>query len=117
MAKSFIEKLNSLYGYNLSWIGAIHKNTEHTHSHILINGSDKNGRAVRFPKSFVKETGRMMVQNICTGLVGFRGNKEIQQKKDIEPQVERYCSIDDELSSIEKRLNLNNEQFSTFVSL
>lgn len=116
VAKSFIEKLNSLYGYNLSWIGAIHQNTEHKHSHILINGKDKNGRIVRFPKSFVKETGRIMVQNICTGLVGFRTNKEIQQKKDIEPQVERYCSIDDELSSIEKRLNLNNEQFSTFVS-
>ena len=116
VAKSFIEKLNSLYGYDLSWIGAIHQNTEHKHSHILINGKDKNGRIVRFPKSFVKETGRIMVQNICTGLVGFRTNKEIQQKKDIEPQVERYCSIDDELSSIEKRLNLNNEQFSTFIS-
>jgi hypothetical protein len=116
-SKSFIEKLNSLYAYNLHWIGAIHQNTEHKHAHILINGKDKNGRAVRFPKTFVKETGRMMVQNICTGLVGFRDNKEVLQKKEFEPQVERYCSIDDELIAIEKRLRIPNEQFASFVTI
>jgi hypothetical protein len=116
-SKSFIEKLNSLYAYNLHWIGAIHQNTEHKHAHILINGKDKNGRAVRFPKSFVKETGRMMVQNICTGLVGFRNNEEIQQKKEFEANLERYCSIDDELIGIEKRLIIPNEQFASFVTI
>lgn len=115
-AKSFIEKLNHLYGYNLHWIGAIHENTNHKHAHILINGKDKEGRQVRFPKTFVKETGRMMIQNICTGLVGFRGNEEIQHKKELEPNLERYCSIDDELMAIEKRLSINNEQFFTLVA-
>lgn len=116
-SKSFIEKLNSLYAYNLHWIGAIHQNTEHKHSHILINGKDKNGRAVRFPKTFVKETGRRMIQNICTGLVGFRNNEEIQQKKEFEANLERYCSIDDELIAIEKRLRIPNEQFASFVTI
>lgn len=115
VVKVFIEKLNSLYGYQLNWVGCIHENTNHRHAHVLINGVDKNGRSVRFPKSFVKETGRMMVQNICTGLVGFRTSKEILQKKGQEPFLERFTSIDEDLLSIEQKLGVQNEHFSTFV--
>lgn len=114
-AKSFIEKLNQLYGYDLMWVGSIHQNTEHKHAHILINGNDKNGRAVRFPKSFVKETGRMMIQNICTGLIGFRTIDDVRQKRETEPYVERFCSIDDELTKHEKKLGTSTGQFKTFV--
>lgn len=114
-SKAFIAKLNTLLGYNLNWVGSIHQNTDHKHAHILINGIDKYGHEVYFPKSFVKETGRALLQDICTSLVGYRSSKEIQQKKEREPFLERYTSLDEELLSKQQILKPKDEQWKSYV--
>jgi len=54
LSERFIAKLKKQTGYQLYWQGACHYNTAHPHAHLLINGFDRQGREIEFPKDVVK---------------------------------------------------------------
>jgi type IV secretory pathway VirD2 relaxase len=37
--------MEAITGYSFHWMAATHTDTEHPHAHLLINGTDKNGRS------------------------------------------------------------------------
>lgn len=43
-----MKHLERTRGYDLEWRGIVHSNTDHPHSHVLIMGTDRNGKIVRF---------------------------------------------------------------------
>lgn len=43
-----MKHLERTKGYDLRWRGIVHSNTDHPHSHVLIMGTDLNGKTVRF---------------------------------------------------------------------
>lgn len=81
-AKTFIKKLESETGYQFNWIAANHYDTRKHHTHIIINGIDKNGKQVRFlPKEYIKNMMREHARNICTSMIGKRTLDDIEEKK------------------------------------
>ena len=56
LAHTIIKHVENLTGYELYWRGVIHTDTGHHHLHIVVNGKDKNGKKVRFPKDMIKNT-------------------------------------------------------------
>jgi hypothetical protein len=40
-------------GKRLEWIAATHRNTKYTHSHILMRGKDRDGKAFRLPRDYL----------------------------------------------------------------
>lgn len=80
MTETFIEKLEFETGYKFTWIAANHYDTDNFHTHLLINGKDKNGKDVLFlPREKVKQLFRMYTNKICTQMVGYRKESDIEK--------------------------------------
>jgi hypothetical protein len=97
LAKTFIKKLEMETGKKLYWVGANHYNTAHHHAHLLINGVDKDGREVYFPRDLVKTLMRESARDICTSLIGSRSRGEIAMEKKAALRANRYTFIDEKL--------------------
>ena len=108
MTKEFIKCLEMQTGYKLLWQGACHYNTAHPHSHILINGSDKDGKEVKFSKDVVKTFMRETARDICTKQVGLRTDRDLALDKEKELVSSRFTKLD------EKILGLCNDQNRIF---
>ena len=110
LAREFIQNVEEETGYELFWFAAEHHDTGKQHLHILINGKDKFGRDVRFEKVFFRIEFRLMLQNICTALVGPRKDYEI--KRDLEEgyRAKRWTKIDNDIKeSTRERITADKE--------
>jgi hypothetical protein len=94
LAERFVEKLELQTGYRLYWQGANHYNTAHPHAHLLINGTDRNGREVRLPRDVIKTFMRETARDICTDVAGPRTREEIALDREKEPDAPRYTRLD-----------------------
>lgn len=98
LTRHFIKKLEELTGYDLYWEAAIHKNTEHPHTHLAINGVDKNGQKVRFTREMIKEKMRTILSDAATNMVGERTYEEIKAEEERLPLSPRWTKLDDRLA-------------------
>ena len=108
LSQTFIKHLEQLTGYEFYWLGVIHTDTEHHHAHLAINGIDKNGKKVRFPKDMIKNTMREMLSNITTNMVGERTQAEIAESKQKLTQAKRWTRYDEELKRMPNRIFIKN---------
>lgn len=98
LTKTFIKRFEKLTGYELYWMGAVHNNTDNRHSHFVVNGVDKNGYRVRFPKEMIKHTIRDILSEAATKMIGERTADEIQTARDNMVYAKRWTIYDEELS-------------------
>lgn len=105
LVRSFIKQLEKATGYNFSWMAVEHHDTLNEHSHILINGLDKNGKEVRFDKSIIKNTARDIASNICTSLVGLQTEEQIRTARARLPQSYRYTALDKDIEEYENHFD------------
>lgn len=112
LTRTLVARMELVTGYKFRWIAAVHTNTSHPHAHLLINGTDRNGRTVDcFRNTFLKQTVREMCRQICTELKGYRTLEEIETSKNRLPSANRYCALDAQIESCSflDRNNHNNE--------
>lgn len=110
LAHTIIKHVENLTGYELYWRGVIHTDTGHHHLHIVVNGKDKNGKSVRFPKDMIKNTIREMTSNIITNMIGERTQKEIEATKARLPFAKRWTEFDEQLKEMTGKIFINNLQ-------
>ena len=110
LAHTIIKHVENLTGYELYWRGVIHTDTGHHHLHIVVNGKDKNGKSVRFPKDMIKNTIREMTSNIITNMIGERTQKEIEAAKARLPFAKRWTEFDELLKEMTSKIFINNLQ-------
>lgn len=108
LSEAFIRHLEKSTGYEFYWLGTIHTDTEHHHVHLAINGKDKNGKKVRFPKDMIKNTMREFLSNIATNMIGERTKEEIEESKLKLTQAKRWTSFDEELKEMPEKIFINN---------
>ena len=108
LSESFIKHLEQLTGYEFYWLGVIHTDTEHHHAHLAINGKDKNGKKIRFPKDMIKNTMREFLSNIATNMIGERTPAEIEESKKKLTQAKRWTKFDEELKKMPEKIYINN---------
>lgn len=97
LTRTFMKKLELQTGYKFTWLAASHYNTAHPHTHILINGLDKEGRDVFFRRDLIKTIMRDTAMDICTSLAGERTREQIQKEKDAQLVANRYTFYDKKL--------------------
>lgn len=98
LTRTLVKRLEKITGYKFSWLAAVHTNTNHPHAHLLINGTDRNGKKVDcFRGTMAKHTIREMARQICTELKGERTQAEIDASKKKLPEANRYCMLDKEI--------------------
>ena len=108
LSEAFIRHLEKSTGYEFYWLGTIHTDTEHHHVHLAINGKDKNGKKVRFPKDMIKNTMREFLSNIATNMIGERTKEEIEESKLKLTQAKRWTTFDEELKKMPEKIFINN---------
>lgn len=116
LTKTLIKRMAEITGYKFSWIAAIHTNTAHPHSHLLINGKDKNGRTVNMNNVFLTQTIREMTRQICTQMIGGRTHAEIEASAKRLPFANRYCVIDRQIETLANPLWLPSEELGSRFS-
>lgn len=99
LANTFVSSLEMQTGYKLYWVAAEHYDTAHHHVHLLINGTDKDGKDVFFPRDIVKTFMRETARDICTSLVGPRTREDIALEKEGLITANRYTYLDEKLKS------------------
>ena len=108
LSEAFIRHLEKSTGYEFYWLGTIHTDTEHHHVHLSINGKDKNGKKVRFPKDMIKNTMREFLSNIATNMIGERTKEEIEESKQKLTQAKRWTVFDEQLKEMPEKIFINN---------
>ena len=108
LSETFIRHLEKITGYDFYWLGTIHTDTEHHHVHLAINGKDKNGKKVRFPKDMIKNTMREFLSNIATNMIGERTKEEIEESKKKLTQAKRWTTFDEQLKEMPEKIFINN---------
>ncbi len=108
LSEAFIRHLEKSTGYEFYWLGTIHTDTEHHHVHLAINGKDKNGKKVRFPKDMIKNTMREFLSNIATNMIGERTKEEIEDSKQKLTQAKRWTVFDEQLKEMPEKIFINN---------
>ncbi|MCQ2574381.1 MAG: relaxase/mobilization nuclease domain-containing protein [Treponema sp.] len=108
LSETFISHLEELTGYKFYWLGVVHTDTEHHHAHLSINGIDKNGMKVRFPKDMIKETMREILSNITTNMVGERTPEEIAEAKQRQTMAKRWTNYDEQLKAMPEKIFIKN---------
>ena len=108
LSEAFIRHLEKSTGYEFYWLGTIHTDTEHHHVHLAINGKDKNGKKVRFPKDMIKNTMREFLSNIATNMIGERTKEEIEESKQKLTQAKRWTVFDEHLKEMPEKIFINN---------
>jgi hypothetical protein len=100
LTEKFVKKLEASTGYKLYWEAANHYNTAHPHAHLLINGKDKNGKDVEFPKDVVRTFMREYARDICTGQIGTRTRKDLEIEKEQELAASRFTGLDKKIKEL-----------------
>jgi hypothetical protein len=97
LAKAFVNSLEAQTGYKLLWVASNHYDTAHHHVHLLINGTDKDGKDVFFPPDMVKTFMRENARNLCTSLIGSRSKEDIALERKGQLTVNRYTLLDEKI--------------------
>jgi len=100
LADKFVRRVERETGYKLWWQAANHYNTAHPHAHLLINGVDKEGREVVFPRDVVKTFMREAARDLCTAQLGFRTRGELRQEREREVTAARWTKLDERIKSL-----------------
>jgi hypothetical protein len=113
LTEKFVKKLEASTGYKLYWEAANHYNTAHPHAHVLINGKDKNGKEVEFPKDVVRTFMREYARDICTAQIGSKTRKDLETEREKELTAGRFTSLDKRIKELcggGFRVNLTGEK-------
>ena len=98
--RQFVKNLESVTGFKFSWLAVTHTDTGHIHSHLLINGIDKNTRQqIRFESGIVKNVARGLAMDICTNLVGNRSQEQIEASRQNLPYAKRWTKLDEHIEN------------------
>ena len=100
LAEKFIEKVEKQTGYRLYWQGACHYNTAHPHAHVLINGVDRLGRKIDFPRDVVKTFFRETARDLCTRQLGHRTQADLDRERERELSAHRFTKLDDQIRGL-----------------
>jgi len=94
LTKEYIKKLEQTTGYKFRWVASNHYDTAHPHTHILINGIDKQGRDVKFQKEIIRVKMIDYARDICTTMHGYRTQSDMQRYYENCVDNNRYTQLD-----------------------
>lgn len=114
LTKAFVDKTEQYLGKKLNWQAAVHKDTEHHHVHLLINGKDQNGKKFRFPKNFIRKEAHSITSELLTDMLGNRTPEEIRLSKDRQIYSERFTKLDKTIFNFQQKNTEQDVEISSY---
>lgn len=92
--RQFMLEFEEASGKQLQWLAAVHNNTAHAHSHIVVRGVDQEGRQFIFSRELLSQKAREIGSELATRQLGLRTDRDIavQQSRDL--VSDRFTAID-----------------------
>ncbi len=116
LTEEVIKKIEQHTGYKLNWVAANHYDTAHHHTHILINGIDKNGRDVFFPPEFIKSVIREYSKKICTNMIGYKTENDYEKKLKNNVSSNYFTQLDKTIQKYQNNNIVGTEYFKNKYS-
>lgn len=100
MTRKFVEELEKKTGYKFTWIAANHYDTDNHHTHLLLNGIDKNGKDIsNMSKETCTSLMREIASDMCTNQIGYRNQTDIYENLSRMTEKEYFTKLDKMLES------------------
>src|SRR5215831_1280654 len=93
-ANDMMAALEAELGSKLQWAGVVHRNTDHSHAHLIVRGITHHGTDFTIPRSVVKNRLRDAAQRSLTRQLGFRTLDDVREEREAEVGAFRVTSID-----------------------
>lgn len=81
-------------GTRLSWVAAVHYDTDDVHAHVIVRGKTDRGEDLVIGQDYIKEGFRHRAQEVATKLLGERGLDDLQKSLGREVEALRVTSLD-----------------------
>lgn len=65
----FMQRVDGHVG-PLDWIGVVHHDTAYIHSHVIVRGTDLDGRPLYLTRRYICRDLQNLAQNVATGILG-----------------------------------------------
>lgn len=99
--KAFVTRLEQATGYHFVWQAAVHRDTDHPHVHVLINGVDMYGKEIRhFSKDVIQNYAREFSQEILTKMCGERDEELKRKARERRVVSERWTEFDQDIKNM-----------------
>jgi type IV secretory pathway VirD2 relaxase len=115
--RSLMARVEKDLGRKVEWAAVNHHDTGHPHAHVVVRGVDRDGRELRFDRSYIGSGMRWRAQEIATQELGPRHEFEIRRAHVREVTQERFTSLDREIERLahEGRVELRSAKRPTRV--
>ena len=97
-AQDLIAHIENHVDGKVEWGGVIHRNTDHTHAHIIVRGKLRSGEELILPRELIRRGLRETAQRSLTRQLGPRTFEEIEHQKQSELTANRVTSLDRKLA-------------------
>jgi type IV secretory pathway VirD2 relaxase len=81
-------------GTKLTWVSAIHYDTNNPHAHVIIRGKDGPGKDLVIAPDYISNGIRMRAEELATEILGERSIEEVQRSMEKETDAMRVTSLD-----------------------
>ena len=84
-------------GRKVEWAAVNHFDTSHPHVHIVVRGTDRDGRELRIDRGYISAGMRWRAQELATDELGQRPERDVRQALEREVTQQRFTTLDREL--------------------
>jgi|GEM_PF-1394453 len=93
-ARNLVKQMEQDLGVKLTWVGVVHKNTDNPHIHLVIKGTEPNGKDLIIKPDYISHGMRFRSSDLLTRELGPRSELSIIKAKERALLQNRAIAID-----------------------
>jgi len=111
-ARNLVKQMEQDLGVKLKWIGVVHKNTDNPHIHLVIKGTEPNGKDLIIKPDYISHGMRFRSSDLLTRELGPRSELSIAKAKQRALLQNRAIAIDYKIAELVKA---HDGKFTPFI--
>ncbi|MCI4214285.1 relaxase/mobilization nuclease and DUF3363 domain-containing protein [Dickeya dianthicola] len=92
--RHMMARMEADLGTRLDWVAVDHRNTDNSHTHVVLRGKDDTGKDLIISRDYIAEGMRHRAAELATEWLGPRTELEIQRAMRREVDQERWTGLD-----------------------
>jgi len=111
-ARNLVKQMEQDLGVKLKWVGAVHQNTDNPHIHLVIKGTEPNGKDLIIKPDYISRGMRFRSSDLLTRELGPRSELSIIKAKQRALLQTRAIAIDYKIAQL---ANQHDGKFTAFI--
>ena len=111
-ARNLVKQMEQDLGVKLRWVGVVHQNTDNLHIHLVIKGTEPNGKDLIIKPDYISHGIRFRSSDLLTRELGPRSELSILKAKQRALLQNRAIAIDYKIAELARE---HNGKFTPFI--